>query len=219
MAFALTDPLALSLIGGGFVTALLHAALPTHWLPFVLVARAQGWGTVQLTTVTIVAALAHIASTALVGLLIVGAGLALESWVEGLAPRLAAVFLALLGLFYLARGLRAPALAGPGRASDASPTADGGHAAAALGLVALLAISPGEVLLPLYLSAADQGAAVIAALTLAMALGTVIGMLGLVLLARAGAQVLRLDRWARYERVLLGLALLGLALFVALRGH
>jgi len=44
-------------------------------------------------------------------------------------------------------------------------------------------------------------------------------MLGLVLLARAGAQALRLDRWARYERVLLGIALLGLALFVALRGH
>ena len=218
MVPALTDPLALSLIGGGFATALLHSALPTHWLPFVLVAQAQGWRTTRLTAVTTVAALAHIISTALVGLLIVGAGLALETWVEGLAPRLAAVFLALLGLFYLLRSLRAPALAGAAGALGEPPAAPG-HRTAALGLIALLALSPGEVLLPLYLTASDQGAGVIVALTLAMALGTVIGMLGLVLLARAGAQALRLDRWARYERVLLGLALLGLALFVALRGH
>ena len=33
----------LSLLGGGFVAAFLHAALPTHWLPFTLVGRAQGW--------------------------------------------------------------------------------------------------------------------------------------------------------------------------------
>jgi hypothetical protein len=219
MATALTDPLALSLIGGGFATALLHAALPTHWLPFVLVARAQGWRAAQLSAVTTLAAVAHIASTALVGLLIVGAGLALETWVEGLAPRLAAAFLAILGLFYLARGLRAPALAGPAGALEPPRRDAAGHRTAALGLVVLLAISPGEVLLPLYLSAAHTGVAVIAALTLAMALGTILGMLGLVLLARAGAEALRLERWARYERVLLGLALLALALFVALRGH
>ena len=37
----LAEPVLLSLLGGGFVAAFLHAALPTHWLPFVLVGRAQ----------------------------------------------------------------------------------------------------------------------------------------------------------------------------------
>ena len=36
-------PVLSSLLGGGFVAAFLHAALPTHWLPFTLVGRAQGW--------------------------------------------------------------------------------------------------------------------------------------------------------------------------------
>src|SRR4051812_50179883 len=27
----------------GFTVAFFHAAIPTHWLPFVLVARARGW--------------------------------------------------------------------------------------------------------------------------------------------------------------------------------
>jgi nickel/cobalt exporter len=27
----------------GFSVAFFHAAIPTHWLPFVLVSRARGW--------------------------------------------------------------------------------------------------------------------------------------------------------------------------------
>ena len=41
----LQQPVLLSLLGGGFAAAFLHAALPTHWLPFVLVGRAQSWRT------------------------------------------------------------------------------------------------------------------------------------------------------------------------------
>ena len=68
----------LSLLGGGFVAAFLHAALPTHWLPFTLVGRAQGWRASRVLLAVTAAGLAHIASTAVVGCLIVAAGLALE---------------------------------------------------------------------------------------------------------------------------------------------
>ena len=34
----LQQPVLISLLGGGFVAAFLHAALPTHWLPFVALA-------------------------------------------------------------------------------------------------------------------------------------------------------------------------------------
>ena len=67
-------PVLLSLLGGGFVAAFLHAALPTHWLPFTLVGRAQGWRASRVLAVVAVAGLAHIATTALVGGLIVAAG-------------------------------------------------------------------------------------------------------------------------------------------------
>ena len=43
IAFTSQNDVTLSLGGAGFVTAFLHAALPTHWLPFTLVGRAQGW--------------------------------------------------------------------------------------------------------------------------------------------------------------------------------
>jgi len=73
--------------------------------------------------------------------------------------------------------------------------------------------------LPLYLTTATQGFGVMAALTLALLLGTVIGMVLLTVVARAGFSILRLERWARYEGAILGLALIGLGLLVGTHQH
>jgi len=216
--FDLQQPVLLSLLGGGLVTAFLHAALPTHWLPFVLVGRGQRWTLPQLLGAVVTAGLAHIATTAVVGGLIVAAGLVLEKWVAGLLPLASAGLLFLFGTFYLARGiLRAPVMAGGPALALSEPTVS--HAAAFWGLMALMAMSPGEVLLPIYLSQATQGPAVLVALTLTFAVGTVLGMTLFTLLARAGWSVLRLERWARYEGVILGLALILIGLLVLLHPH
>ncbi|MDO9078692.1 MAG: hypothetical protein Q7U72_14755 [Brevundimonas sp.] len=214
----LQQPVLLSLLGAGFVTAFLHAALPTHWLPFVLVGRGQRWSLGRILGAVTVAGLAHIATTALVGGLIVAAGLAMDQWISGLLPWLSAGLLFAFGAFYLGRAALRPAIMAGGPALALSePTVS--HAAAFWGLVALMAVSPGEVLLPIYLSQATQGPPVLAALTLAFAAGTVLGMALFTVLARAGWSVLRLERWARYEGVILGLALILIGLLVVLRQH
>ncbi|CAN5129324.1 hypothetical protein BH09PSE1_BH09PSE1_23920 [soil metagenome] len=210
----------LSLLGGGFVAAFLHAALPTHWLPFVLVGRAQRWPLSKTLSAVATAGLAHIATTAVVGGLIVAAGLALDQWVAGLMPNLSALLLFGFGGFYLIKAVvRRPApVTASGPALDlAEPTVS--HSAAFWGLVAMLAISPGEVLLPIYMSSAQEGIAALALLTVAFAVGTVLGMGVFTTLARAGASVLRLERWARYEGAILGVALLALGLLVLLHQH
>lgn len=214
----LQQPVLLSVLGAGFATAFLHAALPTHWLPFVLVGRAQRWGRSEVLAAVAAAGLAHIATTALAGILIVALGLAMEQWIAGLLPGLSAVLLFAFGAFYLGRALlRQPALGGPAPVVLAEPSVS--HAAAFWGLVAMMAVSPGEVLLPIYLSQAMQGPLTLVALTLMFASGTVLGMALFTLLARAGWSVLRLERWARYEGVILGLALILIGLLVALRQH
>lgn len=214
----LQQPILLSLLGGGFATAFLHAALPTHWLPFVLVGRAQRWSLGRVMTAVAVAGLAHIAATAVVGGLIVVAGLALDQWIAGLLPHLSAILLFLFGAFYLARSVvRRPQLAGGPSLDLPEPAVS--HAAAFWGLVAMMAISPGEVLLPFYLNQAQGGVAVLAALTLVFAAGTVLGMALFTLLARAGWSVLRLERWARYEGAVLGVALIAIGLLVVMHQH
>jgi len=214
----LQQPVLLSLLGAGFVTAFLHAALPTHWLPFVLVGRGQRWTLPQVLATVAAAGLAHILSTALVGGLIVAAGLAMDQWISGMLPLASAGLLFLFGGHYLLRAvLRAPVMAGGPALALSEPTVS--HGAAFWGLVAMLAISPGEVLLPIYLSQATQGPLVLAALTLAFAAGTILGMGLFTGLARAGWSVLRLERWARYESIILGVALILIGLLVILRPH
>ena len=215
---AFDQPILLSLLGGGFAAAFLHAALPTHWLPFVLVGRAQRWSLARVLAAVSAAGLALIAATALVGSLIVVAGMALDPWIGGVLPHLSAILLFLFGVFYLGRALiRRPQLAGGPPLDLPEPAVS--HATAFSGLVVMMAVSPGEVLLPFYLNQAQGGVGVLAALTLVFAAGTVLGMAVFTLLARTGWSVLRLERWARYEGAVLGLALIAIGLLVVLHQH
>ena len=208
----------LSLLGGGFVAAFLHAALPTHWLPFVLVGRAQRWSLMRVMTVAVTAGLAHIASTALVGSLIVAAGLALNAWIGGLLPHLSAALLFVFGAFYLARAsLQKPITATGPEAEVPEPAVS--DRAAFWGLVLMMAVTPGEVLLPIYLSSATEGVTALGLLTLSFAAGTVLGMTLLSALASAGYSILRLERWARYEGAILGVALILIGLLVMTHQH
>jgi hypothetical protein len=212
------QPVLWSLLGGGFVAAFLHAALPTHWLPFVLVGRAQRWSLTRSLLAVSAAGLAHIATTVIVGTLIVAAGLALDGLVAGLLPWVSALLLFGFGTFYLFRSfVRRPVMAG-GPAEDlAEPTVS--HAAAFWGLVAVMALSPGEVLLPIYMSSAAEGAGALALLTVMFAIGTILGMATFTTLARAGASILRLERWARYEGAILGFALIAIGLLIVSHQH
>jgi|TARA_R100000149_G_scaffold66075_3_gene43142 threonine/homoserine/homoserine lactone efflux protein len=214
----LQPSLLVSLLLGGFVTAFLHAALPTHWLPFVLVGRAQRWSLASTLWSVLAAGLAHIAVTAVVGGLIVAAGLALDQWVAGVLPYVSAGLLFVLGLFYLTRATLMKPVPASGPELE-TPEATVSQAAAFWGLVAVMAASPGEVLLPLYLSSAEEGLMVLALLTVVLAVGTVLGMAVFTTLARAGASILRLERWARYEGAILGLALIALGLLVVMHQH
>jgi len=227
LAQGLGQPVLLSLLGGGFVAAFLHAALPTHWLPFVLVGRAQRWTLTQTLATAAAAGLAHTVSTAIAGSLIVLAGLALNTWIAGLLPHLSAVLLILFGAFYLARAtFKSAAVANTsirgGPAIEASAPGPGpavSNSTAFWGLIAMMAISPGEILLPLYLQSATSGLHVLALLTLSFAAGTILGMTLLTALARAGASILRLERWARYEGGVLGVILIALGLLVMTTQH
>ena len=214
----LQQPVLMSVVGVGFATAFLHAALPTHWLPFVLVGRGQRWTLTQVLTTVAIAGSAHIVTTAIVGGLIVAAGLVVDQWIAGLLPGLSAGLLFLFGAFDLGKALLRPAILAGGPSLNLSePTVS--HAAAFWGLVVMMAVSPGEVLLPIYLSQATEGPVVLIALTLAFGIGTVLGMAVFTVLARAGWSVLRLERWARYEGIILGLALILIGLLVILRPH
>jgi nickel/cobalt transporter (NicO) family protein len=87
----------------GFGVAFFHAAIPTHWLPFVLTARAQHWSHSRTLAITALAGSGHVLFTALLGLFIAWFGIVLNEKIGDWFPRIAGGALLLLGLFYISR--------------------------------------------------------------------------------------------------------------------
>lgn len=87
----------------GFGVAFFHAAIPTHWLPFVLTSRVQGWNRTRTLTVTAIAGTGHVLVTALLGLLLTGFGVALSDTIGNWFPRVAGGALLVFGIYYVIR--------------------------------------------------------------------------------------------------------------------
>jgi ABC-type nickel/cobalt efflux system permease component RcnA len=87
----------------GFGVAFFHAAIPTHWLPFVLTARVQGWNASKTIAVTALAGTGHVMVTAALGLAITLFGAALSETLGAWLPRIAGGALLLFGIYYLVR--------------------------------------------------------------------------------------------------------------------
>jgi ABC-type nickel/cobalt efflux system permease component RcnA len=85
----------------GFGIAFFHAAIPTHWLPFVLTARAQRWSRAKTLFITALAGSGHVLATAVLGLVVAWLGIALSERIGIWFPRIAGAALLIFGLFYI----------------------------------------------------------------------------------------------------------------------
>jgi hypothetical protein len=193
----------------GFAVAFLHAALPTHWLPFVLVGRAQKWSTGRTLGVTLLAGLGHVGLTIALGLGLVVAGLALEPRLGGLFHWVVGGLMIAVGLFYIARGRHNHAVPEAGRRAYASDRA------AIVALVTLLTLSPCEAFLPYYLAGMHHGWQAFLVLSAVLMTATSAGMLIFTGLSLAGFKRLGLHWVERYEETILGGALILVGLAVA----
>ena len=90
------------ILSTGFAVAFLHAAIPTHWLPFVLIARAQRWNRPKTLAITALAGGGHVLATTALGVLLVWFGIKLDERAGAAFPWLAGSVLILIGLVYLA---------------------------------------------------------------------------------------------------------------------
>ena len=102
----MNDPVFITLGLTGFIVAFLHAAIPTHWLPFVVAARAQRWNSPKTLVVTGVAGSGHVLFTTALGVLVAWGGIALNARWSRAFPIIAGAALVLVGLLYLVRQLK-----------------------------------------------------------------------------------------------------------------
>ncbi len=212
----------------GFGVAFFHAAIPTHWLPFVLTARAQRWNNRRTLVITALAGSGHVLVTAALGFLIAWFGIVLNERIGSWFPRLAGGILILLGLFYLVRHFTTKGhphthLIGGhahahshGHDHEEQPPAPTSDRLAITGLLAMLIFSPCEAFLPIYASGIRFGWSGFALLTGILSAGTVAGMICFTWLTLAGVKKLRLGLLEKYEGALVGVLLCTVGLLVFL---
>lgn len=205
----MTSPFFTSIAVTAFAVAFLHAALPTHWLPFVLVGRAQKWSTGRTLGVTLLAGIGHVGLTIALGLALVLAGMALQPSLGGLFHWIVGGLMIAVGLFYIARGRHNHAL------PEASRRVYASDRAAIAALVTLLTLSPCEAFLPYYLAGMEHGWVAFLVLSAVLMTATAAGMLIFTSLSLAGFKRLGLQWVERYEETILGVALVLVGLAVA----
>jgi len=218
----------------GLGVAFFHAAIPTHWLPFVLAARAQHWNHPKTLAVTALAGTGHAVFTALLGLLIAWFGIALSENIGAWFPFIAGAALLCLGLFYLYRQWTGKGhahhhlfcghehvhvgelehehehLAVPINARPAAPS----DRVAITSLLALLTFSPCEAFLPIYASGVQYGWKGFALLTAILSVGTVAGMVLFTWLTLTGVQRVKLGLLERYESGIIGALLCAVGVLI-----
>jgi len=220
--------------------AFLHAAIPTHWLPFVLVGRTRGWSRPRTLGVTLAAGLGHVALTTLLGLLIAWCGFKLNHSLGSAFVWIAAGVLAALGLYYLWRQFTGAGILHhhpPGSVHE--PDHACGHAAdrthwdaeldgtpivstraadsaAVGGLFVMLTLSPCEAFLPVYLSGVQFGWKGFIVLSSILAVAALAGMTLFTWLALYGFDRVRIQRFEKREAGLVGAIFLLLAVVVLL---
>lgn len=212
----------------GFGIAFFHAAIPTHWLPFVLTARAQHWNRSKTLAITAIAATGHACFTAALGLIVAWLGIALSDRIGALFPWIAGGVLISFGLFYIVRQLTGHTHThlhfGQNRHSS-----DHAHEnqeerialsksdlAAISSLLALLTFSPCEAFVPVYVSGIRYGWYGFALLTIILTVATIAGMVAFTSLALTGIEQVKLRFLEKYEAAVVGALLCAVGLLIIL---
>lgn len=224
----------------GFTVAFFHAAIPTHWLPFVLVSRARGWSRAKTLAVAAFAGMGHVALTSLLGLAIAWFGFRLDAEMGHLFSKIAGVVLIGIGVYYGWRqwrgmGICHHVVAGshhhasehcgeePGRSHWEEELKDSrlvsGDRAAIGGLFLMLTLSPCEGFLPVYLSAVQFGWHGFFVLSAILAVATLGGMTLFTWLTLVGFGRFKLKRFERWEAGLLGALFCVLGLIILFLRH
>ncbi len=95
----------LTIIVGASLLAIIHASIPNHWIPFVIIGRQNRWTVKETLVAVLLGGFAHLFSTILVGILIGAIGTTLVLRYErGLAVAGSALLL-ILGIFLIFRNL------------------------------------------------------------------------------------------------------------------
>jgi nickel/cobalt exporter len=231
-------------VTAGF-TALIHTLIPDHWLPFVLVARSQGWSLRKTFLTTLLSAILHVTLSLGLGVLALLLG---REFIHAVGERLelfAGLGLMFFGvvytLFFLSgngnhqhyfpghgehhpvedyRGDNASegATAGPSRRHILAHHL-GSNRLGAITLAVIVGLNPCVLAIPLMIATIGEGPWAFLWVGTSFAVTSIVVLVGASVLGFQGMRRLRLGILDRYGEVISGLLIFVLGLVMVLLEH
>lgn len=206
--------------------ALLHAIIPSHWLAFALVARAQRWTAARAVAVTALAGGGHVLVTIVLGLVVYALGQSALSRIPQYLERTSlSLVLAVLGAYLLVRTLvrreaghvhHGPYCSRHGLSDHATDAA--GHSVASSATIGALVVgmtlSPCLDMLPVFVAAAALPWTSLLLVCAVMFGVTLLGMCTLTWVSLRGLERLKAPWLERYEQAVVGAVLILLSLWL-----
>jgi ABC-type nickel/cobalt efflux system permease component RcnA len=207
----------------GLFIAVLHAMLPTHWLPFVLASRAQKWTWRKTSSILLIAGLGHVIMTTFLGSILFVVGLGVFHQVQNYFLSVAALAVASYGLFLIYQYKNGQ------KHTHCDHTGAGAHhhhslelkntskdGWAILSLLSMLTFSPCESFLPVYLTSARFGWVGFVLLSLVLAVGTLVSMFSFTYISSKTLEKYKMEWLEDHEKLISGVSLIILAIILVI---
>lgn len=192
--------------------AIVHSFAPDHWLPFVMIGKAQRWTKTKHAWITAVAGVAHVGSSVILGCVGILLGMATIhlKGIEAARGQIGVLLLIGFGLAYAVWGLK--------RAQNHhhhSFELSEKKVVTLWTLFAVFVLGPCEPLIPLMFLATSFGLSGIVTVTVVFSFMTLVMMVGQVLLGMSGIQLIKHEFAERYSHAMAGavIALTGVFLW------
>jgi len=203
----------LSIFAGAFLMSVAHAILPDHWLPMILISRAEKWSQAETLWITALVTIPHLVSTILLGLLVGLIGVRLSATYEALMEIVAPAMFVLLGLVYVYRNYRAE---GHHHGADISSLGDRSKRKVVTLMATALFFSPCVPMGSYFFIVGTEGIASLALVSIIYIVVTLGVLLLMVALGRRGVERIQWHFLEHNENLITGLVLIVLGLFIFL---
>lgn len=90
----------LQIFFGSLLLSLVHASIPSHWLPLIAISKAEKWNDKETLTITAITGFSHTISTVIIGIIVGLVGYKLSASYHLITNFVAPVILITLGLVY-----------------------------------------------------------------------------------------------------------------------
>lgn len=201
-----------TLIISTITIAIVHALAPDHWLPFVMIGKAQKWTKPRLTLVAFISGIGHVGSSIVLGAIGIIAGIA-SIKLQGIEATRAEVGVYLLigfGIAYALWGLKHAK-----HHHSHIPDLSQKKVVTVWTLFAVFILGPCEPLIPLMFLATAYGWSGILTVSIVFSIITLLMMILQSLLGYMGIQLIKLNFAEKYTHTLAGsvIALTGIFLY------